>query len=113
MPDSFDNTQQAVETITGQYDALRAQDVGHREAIDFIVLEHGLTHKRAKVVALVNDHLAGIAGQSGEQTTAVVSTPSTPLSPAAQHKPAHGGYPGTVDPGTVSVPDTFPEDWSA
>lgn len=93
----YEITQQAVETVTYQYDELRRQDVGHREALDFIVLEHGVL--RAELAAIINDHLAGLHGRSGE--TAAGSVP-----PAGLHKPCHGGYPGKV---TTDL--RIPEDW--
>jgi hypothetical protein len=97
----YEQTQQAVETVTRQYDQLREQGVSHAEALTFITLEHGIL--RSRLATIINEHLAGLHGQSG-RTVIGSSTMSTP---ATEHKPAHGGYPGKV---TSSM--TFPEEWA-
>lgn len=107
----FENIQQAIDTVTRQYDDLREQGVDHRAALDFIILEHGIV-SRGKLAAIINDHLAEVTGQSG---TTVVGTASIshPASPAAEHRPVHGGYPGKATT-SLTVADILaakPEDW--
>lgn len=108
-----EQTQQAVETVTRQYDDLRSQGVGHAEALNFITLEHGII--RPRLAAIINDHLAGLHGQSGTTVigSSTMSTPAPREMPceSALRRPTHGGYPGD-QVATVEVPDTFPEEWS-
>lgn len=125
---SFNTAQHAVDTITRQYDDLTDQGVTHLAALDFIALEHGVP--RHKLAAIINDRDAGLHGTSGETTTAavandapkrrsflarvqshpaVVEARQAEATIAGLDKPAHGGYPGVVDPGTVTCPDAPPE----